>query len=151
LLAHGSLSACTNENAPSTTGDPTLGGKADGATACELTGSWLASAEWSSFELWYFSIDAGKLTLSETDDLAAEDWPTNLLRDPLDPGAVTLMQITRGGDMIFQTTLNLEITGCEDGKAQLAVREAYIVSIDFAEDGDSVERHEVTLEAGTSK
>lgn len=146
------LPAACGEQAPSGPSEgPAQGGKADDATTCALTGSWLASGDWPSFELWYFTIDEGRLTLSETDDLGAEDWPTHLLRDAFDPNALTLMQITRGGDMIFQSTLNLAITGCEDGQAQLAVSEAYTVTVDLAEDADSVQRHDVALESGASR
>lgn len=151
LLALGALAACQEQTTQDpAAGEPALDGKGDGATTCALTGSWLASGDWPSFGMWYFKLDKGKLVVSETDDLGADDWPTHLLRDDFDPSAVTLMQITRGGDMIFQTTLNLAITGCKNGKAQLGVSEAYTVSIDLAEDGDSVERHEVELEAGAA-
>lgn len=129
---------------------PGVSGKADNADDdCALTGTWTATGDWPSFTDWTFSLDAGALTRSETDDLPADEWASHLLRDAADPTALSLLQVTRAGDAVIQSTVNLAIDGCANGVATLEVTEAYTVTIDLTDpDSDWVERHEVVVIEG---
>ncbi|MFT7580091.1 MAG: hypothetical protein ACI9MR_001758 [Myxococcota bacterium] len=143
LAAGAACSSDTTADSPPTGAS----GKADDAgNACALSGTWTATGDWPSFEDWTFVLEGGALLLSETDDLPADDWATHLVRDAFDASALSLIQVTRAGDAVFQSSLNMRVAGCVDGRVELEVTEAYTVTVDLAEeDADSVERHEVVV------
>ncbi|MDX2087101.1 MAG: hypothetical protein SFX73_04595 [Kofleriaceae bacterium] len=146
MLSFVLVAGCASDpsgGAPDLTGPD---GKADGA-GCPISGTFVARGTWPSFSAWTFRIADGALVHSYTDDLGEADWRTEISFGH-GTGRVTLRQTTEASDMLIETVLHLRRAGCDAaGQAALEVDAAYTLSVDNADlDGDSLERHDVSLE-----
>lgn len=133
-----------NVEASSNPNSGPVGGKADDFS-CAIHGTFVAEGNWPSFSEWSFAFSSNELADSHTDDLGADEWPTEVSFGH-GTARVTLTQTTEAADAIVQTVLHLDASRCADGVAQLEVIGAYTVTFDStSSQADSLERHVVEL------